>query len=72
MVNAAQATEIPGLDLTTLTPEQRTTALQRLNKEGCTCGCKLTLAQCRINDSSCGISLPLAEQVVAEIVGDPS
>ena len=72
LVNAAQATEIPGLDLTILTPEQRTTALQRLNEEGCTCGCKLTLAQCRINDSSCGFSLPLAEQVVAEIVGSPS
>ena len=72
LVNAAQATEIPGLDLTSLTPGQRTTALQRLNEEGCTCGCKLTLAQCRINDSSCGFSLPRAEQVVAEIVGDPS
>jgi thiol-disulfide isomerase/thioredoxin len=72
LVNAAQATEIPGLDLTTLTPEQRTTALQRLNTEGCTCGCQLTLAQCRINDSSCGFSLPLAEQLVAGIVGDPS
>ena len=72
LVNAAQATEIPGLDLTPLTPEQRTTALQRLNEEGCTCGCNLTLAQCRINDSSCGFSLPLAEQVVAEIVGNAS
>ena len=72
LVNAAHATEIPGLDLTTLTPAQRTTALQRLNEEGCSCGCQLTLAQCRINDSSCGFSLPLAEQVVAEIVGDPS
>ena len=72
LVNAAQATVIPGLDLTPLTPEQRTTALQRLNEEGCTCGCNLTLAQCRINDSSCGFSLPLAEQVVAEIVGNPS
>ena len=70
LVNAAQATEIPGVDLTTLTPEQRVTALQRLNEEGCTCGCKLTLAQCRINDSACGFSLPLAEQVVAEIVGE--
>ncbi len=70
LVNAAQATEIPGLNLTTLTPEQRTTALQRLNEEGCTCGCTLTLAQCRINDSSCGFSLPIAEQVVAEIVGN--
>lgn len=68
LVNAAQATVIPGLDLTTLTSEQRVTALQRLNEEGCSCGCKLTLAQCRINDSSCGVSLPLAEEVVAEIV----
>ena len=69
LVNAAHATEIPGLDLTTLTPEQRATALQRLNEEGCSCGCGLTLAQCRINDPSCGFSLPLAEQVVAEIIG---
>ncbi len=72
LVNAAQATQIPGLDLTILTSAQRVTALQRLNQEGCTCGCQLTLAQCRINDSDCGFSLPLAEQVVAEIVGDPS
>jgi thiol-disulfide isomerase/thioredoxin len=69
LVNAAHATKIPGLDLTTLTPEQRTTALQRLNEESCSCGCGLTLAQCRINDSSCGFSLPLAEQLVAEITG---
>ena len=67
LVNAAHATEIPGLDLSVLTPEQRVTALQRLNEEGCTCGCQLTLAQCRINDSACGFSLPLAEAVVAEI-----
>jgi len=68
LVNAAHATEIPGLDLSVLTPDQRVTALQRLNEEGCDCGCQLTLAQCRINDSACGFSLPLAEQVVAEIV----
>ena len=67
LVNAAHATEIPGLDLSVLTPEQRVTALQRLNEEGCTCGCQLTLAQCRINDSACGFSLPLAEALVAEI-----
>ena len=67
LVNAAHATEIPGVDLTVLSPEQRATALQRLNEEGCDCGCQLTLAQCRINDSDCGFSLPLAQQVVAEI-----
>lgn len=65
--NAAQATEIPGLDMTGLRPEQKTLALKRLNEEGCTCGCMLTLAQCRINDASCAISPPLAEKIVAEI-----
>jgi thiol-disulfide isomerase/thioredoxin len=68
LVNAAHATEIPGLDLTVLTPDQRVAALQRLNEELCNCGCNLTLAQCRINDTTCGFSLPLAEEVVAEIL----
>ena len=69
LANAAHATEIPGLDLSHLTPKQKEAALQRLNEDGCVCGCQLTLAQCRINDASCGVSLPLAEQVVEEIVG---
>ena len=69
LVDAAHATEIPGLDLSHLTPEQKEAALQRLNEDGCVCGCQLTLAQCRINDAACGVSLPLAEQVVEEIVG---
>ena len=69
LVNAAHATEIPGLDLSALTPEQRVAALQRLNEDNCTCGCQLTLAQCRINDPACGYSLPLAEAVVAQITG---
>ena len=69
LVNAAHATSIPGLDLSQLTPAQKARALQRLNEEGCVCGCRLTLAQCRINDAACGLSLPLAEKVVEEIAG---
>ena len=69
LVNAAHATSIPGLDLSELTPDQKERVLQRLNEDGCPCGCGLTLAQCRINDASCGVSPPLAEQVVAEVVG---
>jgi thiol-disulfide isomerase/thioredoxin len=63
----AQATEIPGLDLSTLTSEQKTVALKRLNAELCSCGCGLTIAQCRINDSTCAVSPPLAEKIVAEV-----
>lgn len=69
LANAAHATEIPGLDLSELTPAQKAQVLQRLNEDGCPCGCSLTLAQCRINDSACGISPPLAKKVVAEVVG---
>lgn len=68
LVNAAHATSIPGLDLSALTASQKERVLQRLNEDGCPCGCALTLAQCRINDASCRISPPLAERVVAEVV----
>ena len=67
LANAAQATEIPGLDLSMLSAEQKELALQRLNADSCTCGCQLTLAQCRINDAACGLSLPLAQKVVEDI-----
>lgn len=49
-----------------LTPEQRESALQRLNEESCTCGCNLTVAQCRINDSTCGVSPGIAQRIVDE------
>ncbi len=57
----AKATDIPGLDLSMLTTEQKTAALKRLNEEACGCGCGLTIAACRINDSTCGVSPKLAE-----------
>jgi thiol-disulfide isomerase/thioredoxin len=63
--NAAQATEIPGIDLKPLSPSARKEVLQKLNSENCTCGCGLTVAACRINDPSCGISLPIAQKIVA-------
>ncbi len=71
LAKAAQAKEIPGVDLASLTPEQRTTALKRLNAEDCTCGCGLTIAACRINDPACGVSLPLAKKIVDEIAAAP-
>ena len=60
LASNAQATEIPGLDLSALTAEQKTLALNRLNEEPCACGCGLTIAQCRINDSTCAVSPKLA------------
>ena len=59
--------EIPGVDLTKMTPAQRTAAIKALNADDCTCGCGLTLAECRINDPTCSVSLPLAQKVAEQI-----
>ena len=66
--NNAQATTIPGVDLAKLPPDRRAQALQRLNSEACSCGCDLTVAKCRIDDPTCGVSLPRARQIIQSIV----
>jgi thiol-disulfide isomerase/thioredoxin len=68
--NAAQANKIPGVDLSRLTPAQRTKVLQTLNSEECGCGCGQTLAQCRLDDPNCTVSLPAAEELVKKIVAE--
>jgi thiol-disulfide isomerase/thioredoxin len=65
--NAANATELPGVSFKGLTAEQKKRALRRLNSESCTCGCNLTLSQCRVNDGECPVSGKLAAQVVKEV-----
>jgi len=63
LANAAYATEIPGVDLSKLSAAQREAALTTMNTEHCSCGCGLTVAQCRINDPSCDVSLPQAQKI---------
>ena len=71
IVNGAQAMTIPGVDLASLPVAKRTEALQTLNAQACSCGCDLTLARCRVDDPNCGVSLPLAQQIVKHIAGAP-
>jgi thiol-disulfide isomerase/thioredoxin len=70
LASTAHVKEIPGIDLTKLSADQRGTALQQLNTEPCTCGCGLTVAKCRIDDPSCSVSLPLARKIVDTLVGN--
>jgi thiol-disulfide isomerase/thioredoxin len=67
--NGAQLMSIPGIDLAKLPAQKRAEALQKLNAQACTCGCDLTVAKCRVDDPSCGVSLPLARTIVAQIAG---
>jgi thiol-disulfide isomerase/thioredoxin len=66
--NADRANELPGVDLSKLTPEQKTIALHEFNAETCTCGCKYTLAQCRIYDRNCQISKTATSKIVAALL----
>jgi cytochrome c biogenesis protein CcmG/thiol:disulfide interchange protein DsbE len=65
--SAAQANKIPGVDLSALSPDERAKVLQALNSEHCTCGCGLTVAQCRVDDPTCTVSLPLAQDIQNKI-----
>jgi thiol-disulfide isomerase/thioredoxin len=69
--NGAQAMTIPGIDLASLPLAKRTEALQKLNAQPCTCGCDLTVARCRVDDPTCGVSLPLAREIVKQVAGTP-
>jgi thiol-disulfide isomerase/thioredoxin len=62
--NASKASELPGVSLAGLSPEQRKAALKQINAKNCTCGCGMTLAQCRINDPGCDTSREMANRIV--------
>ena len=67
VASAAQANKIPGVDLDSVPANRRGDVLKALNEQHCTCGCDLTIAQCRLDDPSCDVSLPLAQQIVKKI-----
>ena len=67
--HADRASELPGVDLSKLAAEQKRIALHRFNAESCNCGCKFTLAQCRINDTACQVSKALTAKIIGEITG---
>jgi thiol-disulfide isomerase/thioredoxin len=65
--NAERASELPGVDLSKLTPEQRVVALHKFNAQTCNCGCTLTLAQCRMYDRNCQTSKAETAKIVAAL-----
>jgi thiol-disulfide isomerase/thioredoxin len=65
--HADRATTLPGVNLSHLSPEQKAAALHKFNAESCDCGCKFTLAQCRIYDPACQISQQRTAAIVKEI-----
>ena len=66
--NADRASELPGVDLTKLSPEQKTVALHKFNAETCSCGCTFTLAQCRIYDRNCQVSKTATSKIITALL----
>ena len=58
------ATELPGVDMAGLSPIQQTTVLKILRDQGCSCGCGMQIAECRVKDPPCSYSSGLAAMVV--------
>jgi thiol-disulfide isomerase/thioredoxin len=69
--HADRASELPGVDLSKLTSEQKTAALHKFNAETCTCGCNYTLAQCRIYDRACKVSQAATAKIIAAVAAAP-
>jgi thiol-disulfide isomerase/thioredoxin len=65
--NVKNAKELPGVRMAGLTDEQRKTALRLMNEKHCTCDCNYTVAQCRILDPACAVSLKEAQDIVDAI-----
>jgi hypothetical protein len=59
-------TELPGLELASLSKERRNHVLLRLNFEPCACGCNTSVAYCLVSHPRCGKCKELAQKIIAE------
>ncbi len=58
---------LPGVDMNSLSAAGKRRVLARLEGEPCPCGCKFNVAECRVKDPACQVSLGLANKVVQEV-----
>jgi hypothetical protein len=59
-------TELPGLELASLSKERRNHVLLRLNMELCPCGCNSSIADCLVSHARCGKCRERAKEIIAE------
>jgi len=63
--------EVPGVNLSSLTPAQVAQFKKELEAIPCDCGCKLNLLKCRYDDRSCTVSRRLAREHLKKFLGAP-
>jgi hypothetical protein len=59
-------TQLPGLELDSLSKVRRNHVLLRLNMELCPCGCNTSIAYCLLRHARCEKCKELAEKIIAE------
>ena len=74
---AAIDSEVPGIDITKLTADQKEAFKKKLEGQQCPCGCKLNLLKCRQIDYRCSYSRKLAQEILdaflkTKVTGSPS
>ena len=67
---AAIDSEVPGIDLTKLTADEKEAFKKKLKSQTCPCGCNLTLLRCREIDRRCSFSLKLAREQLDAMLKD--
>lgn len=65
-INWETSTELPGVDTKGLTPQQSKIAFAAMREEGCTCGCQMKVAECRVKDPACSYSRAISALTVKE------
>ncbi len=60
-------TDLPALDASGLSAAERVSLLRILREEGCSCNCKMKIAECRVKDPGCGDSRTLASIAAQEL-----
>ena len=58
---------LPGVDLSSLSAKQKASVLEILRERGCSCGCSMKLAECRVVDPGCAYSTNLATTVIESV-----
>lgn len=61
------ATTLPGIDFSGLTAAQKASVLRVMRAQGCSCGCDMRMAECRVKDPSCTYSKGMAGVVIQAI-----
>jgi thiol-disulfide isomerase/thioredoxin len=54
--------EVPGVNLSKLNPQQVAMFKKQLESMKCDCGCKLSILECRQKDRACGVSRRIARE----------